>query len=69
MMNGLEMLIVVFGGVLGGIALVLFGFLMLSILMMGLLLAWDNKRGKATPLDKDYTEDWEREFEGWRDQK
>lgn len=67
MMNGLEFLIVVFGGVMGGMALFFFGWISLLISGAILSLARDNKRGKPTPLDQDYTRDWEREFESWLD--
>ncbi|MBA7640549.1 hypothetical protein ES703_48218 [subsurface metagenome] len=63
MMHILELLIVLVGGVLGGICLLLFGCMMAILFAPILLLAWDHKRGKATPLDRDYTDDWEREFE------
>jgi len=59
-------MIAVLGGVLGGVCLFLFGWGSLLIGGAILSLARDNKRGISTPLDYDYTDDWEREFERWR---
>lgn len=67
MIHFLELIIVIFFGVLGGVALLFAGWIILLILVPISMLAWDNKRGKATPLDQDYTRDWEREFESWLD--
>lgn len=63
MIHFAALLIVLVGGVLGGFALLLFGFLMISIFIPILMMARDHKRGISTPLDADYTLDWEREFE------
>ena len=52
-------MIAVLGGVLGGICLFFFGWMMILILGSILMLARDNKRGISTPLDQD----WERECE------
>jgi len=63
MIHVLELSIIIFFGVLGGIALFFFGWGSLLIVGAILSLARDNKHGNPTPLDQDYTLDWEREWE------
>ena len=56
-------MIAVLGGVLGGICLFFFGWMMILIVVPILMWAHENKQGNPTPLDHDNTFDWERECE------
>lgn len=61
----LELIIVIFGGVLGGIALVIFGYICINVFLPMLVWAMERKEKRITraPWDYDFTGAWKREWE------